>query len=152
MYDRDLIHAMISLVFRHEFKGAISHLSTLHKNEHFHIQVYRVSFWCSSFMTNRGSSRFIWVIQARQFHERTLQSKCIQAVLASSMWGRDILVSNATGIRYFIYLWMFLQSDRGRGIRERAFVFSEMYHFRLLNWRTLSCYRLRYIQEKDEIS
>lgn len=62
--------------------------------------------WCSSFMTNRSSSRFIWVIRVGQFHERTLQSKCIQAVLASSMW--DILVSNATRICYFIYLWIVL--------------------------------------------
>jgi len=34
---------------------------------------------------------------------------------------------------------------------KRAF-FSEMYHFHLLDWWILSCYKLRYIQEKNDIS
>lgn len=83
------------------------------KSGHFHIQVYRVSFWCSSFMTNRSASRFIWVIQD-SFMSELFSPSAFRLYLHRRCEEGTFQFSNATRICYFICLWMFFQSDRGR--------------------------------------
>jgi len=78
------------------------------------------------------------------FMSETLQTKCIQAVLASSMWGRDILVSNATRICYlYIYECSFNLIMAGNPARICLLQDVPL----LFYWigELLSCYRLHYI-------
>lgn len=142
-----LIHAMIRLYFG--VSSRERYLIWAHfESGHFHTRVSRFPLVFLRSWRTEVLPVLCELFRQDSFMSETPQSKCIQAVLASSMWGRDISSSKRDKNMLFHISMNVLSIRSWPRNPERAFVFSEMYHFRLLDRRTLSCYRLRYIQEK----